>query len=319
MNSFSHKLRFVSSAVLVFLAFQRSSAVETVERRASAADIRLSHCIVSLIDDVTLAAQEEGLLREILVQEGTSLTTGEVMARFDDRQAAVQLKIAEAQLEVAARKTRNDVDVRLAEAEAEVKRFEHQNALEANKVVADVVGQVEVRRLELAHKEATLKAEKAERDLDVLEAERDVRALEIEAADLGLQRRTIRSPIDGVVVQRFVDRGEWLKVGDPICRVVRLDKLWVEGLLEAKLYAPEHVDGRAVEIDVELAGGRQDKLRGEIVFVDPQIDGNGRFRVRAEIANRRNGRHWVLLPGHVAEMVVRPRDGGDAARGGEGK
>lgn len=306
MNSFNCKFCFASRFALIAMFLLRCATASAEEAQTLSPEIRLSHCIVSLIDDVTLAAQEEGLLCEISVQEGSAIVTGEVVGRLDARQAAVQLKIAEGQFEVASKKCRNDVDVRLAKAEAEVKAFEHDNALEANKVVADVVGKVEVRRLALAHKEALLKAEKAERDLEVLVEERDVREAEIEAANLGVERRTIKSPIDGVVVQRFVDLGEWLKIGDPVCRVVRLDNLWVEGLLEAKNYRPDQVDGRPVQVDVELAGGKQERLRGEIVFVDPQIDGNGRFRVRARIENRRSERHWVLLPGQLAEMVVRP-------------
>ncbi|MBL9080874.1 MAG: HlyD family efflux transporter periplasmic adaptor subunit [Planctomycetales bacterium] len=258
---------------------------------------------------MTLAAQEDGLLQELAAQEGTSVAARDVVAKFDDRQADVQLKIAKAQLAVAEQKCANDVDVRLAEAEAAVKKFEHDNALAANARVADVVGQVEIKRLLLGFREAELKAEKARRDLDVLAGERQVRDLETDAAQLGLDKRTVRSPIDGVVVQRFVDQGEWLKTGEPICRIVRLDTLWVEGLLEAAVYRTDQVEGRAVDVEVALAGKRREQLRGDIVFVDPQIDGNGRFRVRAKVANRRQGGHWVLLPGHLAEMIVRSLQG----------
>jgi multidrug efflux pump subunit AcrA (membrane-fusion protein) len=270
----------------------------------AADDIRIPLCIVAVIDDVTFAAQEDGLLREIAVREGSVVKPNDLIAKLDDRQAIVQRRIAEAQHEMVAKKADNDVDVRLAQAEHRVKKFEHEQALEANKVVSKVVGQVELKRMVLAYEEASLKAEKAERDVGVFASEKVAKAQEIEAAKLGVERRTVLSSLDGLVVQRFVDVGEWVKVGEPICRAIRLDRVWIEGLLEARVHSIGDVAEKPVDISVELPGGKTEKLQGRVVFADPQIDGNGRFRVRAEVVNRTVDRHWILLPGQTAEMVI---------------
>jgi multidrug efflux pump subunit AcrA (membrane-fusion protein) len=297
-----------------YFAYRRSAIVAIAlltvwAPPARAGEVRISVCIVSLIDDVTLAAKEDGLVHEIAVREGSIVKPGQVLARLDDRQAVVQRQIADAQYEVAAKKADGDVDARLARAEAKVKKFEQEHAAKANQVVRDVVGEVELTRMALAFEEATLKAEKADHDQAVLVREKQVRALEIEAARLGVERRTITSPIDGLVVQKLSDIGEWAKAGDPICRVIRLDKLWVEGLVEAKSHGPAEVFDKEVEIRVEAEAGRVERFSGRVVFVDPQIDGNGRFRMRAEVQNRKQDNFWLLMPGQTADMTIAPATG----------
>ena len=272
----------------------------------AAGELRITNCIVSVIEDVTFAAQEDGLLREILVHEGSVVKPKSLVAKLDDRKALVDRGIAEMQYQVAKTKADNDVDARLARAEQKVKTFEHEQAVEANKVVSKVVGQVELKRMTLAIEEASLKAEKAERDRAALVQEKSVRELEVEAAKLGVERRTVSSTLDGVVVQRFVDVGEWVKVGDPICRAIRLDRVWVEGLVEARAHTIGRLVGKQVGAEVELLGGKTETFQGKIVFVDPQIDGNGRFRVRAEVINKERDGAWLMLPGQLAEMVVAP-------------
>jgi len=289
---------FRPAAIVLALVFACRASL------ANAGDVRISVCIVTLIEDVTLAAKEDGLVGEVAVREGSVVKPGQVLARLDDRQAVVQRQIAEAQYDVAAKKAESDVDARLARAEARVKKFEQDHAAKANQVFRDVVGEVELTRMALAYEEATLKAEKAEHDQAVLVREKNVRSLEVESARLGVERRTITSPIEGLVVQRFSDVGEWAKTGDPICRVIRLDKLWVEGLVEAKSHGPAEVYDKATEIRVETEGGRAERFAGRVVFVDPQIDGNGRFRVRAEVDNRKQGGFWLLMPGQTADMTI---------------
>lgn len=261
-------------------------------------------CLVSLTEDITLAARDEGILTEVFIDEGAVVAADAPIAQLDQREAEVRLDIARAQLAVLEERRANDVEVRLAKAQAEVKKLEHENALSANRVVADVVGQVEVRRMALAFREAELQAEKARRDLDVLVKEQAVRRLEIAGAELELERRRVLSPVEGVVVQRFVDRGEWVKLGDPVCRIIRLDQLWIEGLVEARSQAPRTLGELPVSVAFERSGGGSERLTGRVVFVDPQIDGNGRFRVRALVKNRRDGKHWTLLPGQSVEMTI---------------
>ena len=137
-------------------------------------------------------------------------------------------------------------------------------------------------------------------DFKVAGMSRFVRLAEYNAAEEVLGRCGIEAPVDGVVTKVYRHAGEWVKPGDPVFRLVRIDRLRAEGFLEAK-YATKDLTGAPVRLVVEQ-GGRQAEFPGKIVFVSPEIDPvNGQARVWAEIENeemrlRAGMRGTLLIP-----------------------
>ena len=66
----------------------------------------------------------------------------------------------------------------------------------------------------------------------------------VEAAELLIELSRVESPIDGEVVKVYPHAGEWVNRGDPIARVVRMDRLRVEGFLEAEKFTPREIAGQ---------------------------------------------------------------------------
>ena len=101
-----------------------------------------------------------------------------------------------------------------------------------------------------------------------------------------------------MVVERRKRNGEWVQPGDPVIHVMRLDRLRVEGFVPAADYAAGEIDGRNVTITVVLAHGRREQFQGKVVFVNPEVDANGEFRVWAEVFNRQEKRALAAEQGH---------------------
>ena len=127
--------------------------------------------------------------------------------------------------------------------------------------------------------------------------------VEVEAADNAIERRLIRSPIDGVVVDVAKHEGEWMQPGDTLAHVVRTDKLRVEGYVKIREALPAAVENRPVTVVVELDGGRREQFQGRIAFVKPVVE-SGDYRVFAEVENRRDGGEWLLPAGQTAVMTI---------------
>ena len=124
------------------------------------------------------------------------------------------------------------------------------------------------------------------------------------AAQDGIERRRITAPIDGIVEEVFRHKGEWVQAGDPVMRLMRMDRLRVQGFLNAREFGPEIIGNRPVRVDVELSGGRRETFRGRIVFVSARIQAGGQYRVWAEVENRQSASQWVLRPGMAATMTI---------------
>lgn len=292
-------------AITAALALTGTELKGTPDSRPSAANVSL--CLITLIEEVQVPAKEPGVLDSLTVREGDQVSKGDVLGQIDKRPAEVQKKVALWQYYAAKDEAESDVNIRYARAGEGVAIYELEDALEANRKVPDTITRSEIRRREYSKLRASLQIEQSELELRLAKMTQGVRNAEVEAANLSIQRRQIEAPLDGDVVEVYKHAGEWVNPGDPVLRIVRMDRLRVEGFLNAKEFKPSEVKGRPVAIRVSLARNRVTTLKSTISFVSPEVEASGAYRVWTEVDNsreRENG-SWLLQAGLDTEMTIR--------------
>ena len=284
--------------VLVFLlATMPLSLVQAAET------ITVPGCVLFPDEEVYVPAQEDGVLTKILVHEGQQVAKGDLLVQIDDVVPRMQYNVARYKLEVAKEQALNDIEVRYAKAGLDVAASHLQRSYNSIKITPKSVSQDVIEEQELEKEKFRLSIEKADKDLKVAGWQKGVSEAELKAAEANVKRRKIIAPLDADVVELKSHEGEWVKAGDIVLRLVRLDLLRVHGSLDAKIASPAEVQGRPVQITVALAHGRQETFQGKIVYVKPLVEG-GAYEVRAEVQNRKNGDFWLLSPGRSAEMTI---------------
>lgn len=277
------------------------AAVGAQERRSPPRGLA-ANGLVKLIDDVDVPAQEAGQIVQLLVAEGQSVKTGDILARLDDDLQKLALTRALGELQVQVRKADSDVAVRAAKKSAAVAQADLDRALAARRNFPESISDSEVDSLRLKADKAVLDIEQAEFELDLARVTRGIRQAEVDQARLGVERRQIRATFDGTIVEMARQVGEWVQPGEKVLRMVRLDRLRIEGML------PPATDRRGLAgaatvfeptVPEQAAAGRS--LEGKIVFVHPEIDPvNGQIRVWSEVENKDG---W-LLPGDRGTLRV---------------
>ncbi len=288
------------------IAFCVLLAAGVSPRGASAESVKLPDCLVSLIQEVQVPAQEAGVLEAVAVKEGQQVKAGDLLAKIDDTHARMQLRVAGFKLAVAKEEAANDVHVRYATAAAKVTEAEYLMNVEANRKVPGSVAKIELRKLLLTHRRTVLEIEQARMNQRIAGLEAQVSQAEVDAAQENLRRRRITSPLNAVVVELYRHAGEWVQPGDPVMHIVQVDRLRIEGFLNAEKVSPGEVDGQPVTVAVQLAHGRAEEFEGKIVFVSLQVQAGGEYQVWAEVDNcpdRQSGR-WLLRPGLPAKMTI---------------
>ncbi len=267
--------------------------------------VSMPSCLLVLIDEAQVSAEEIGVLREMEVKRGQQVKKGEVLAQIDDVQAKMALTVADVKHKVAFKEANNDIHIRYSEASTEVAKAEYEIAVEANRLAPGTVPLAEMRRLWLKWKEAYLSIEQARTNLEIAILNTGVSKAEFEAAEEKIKRHQIASPLDGEVVELHRHEGEWVKPGDPVLHVVDMSKLRVQGFLNANTVEPKELaEAQEVTVIVELARGRTLPVKGTITYVSQQVGAGGEFSVHAEVENTRDGQFWALRPGLSATMTI---------------
>ena len=295
-------MRTLTTTLLCLVLAGTAFGQRTVDRVTKSPTIE--HCLVSLVDEVQLPAEDQGVLATVDVQEGDRVTKGQVVARIDDTQAQKQRQAAEIEYREAKSQAENDVIIRAAIASAGVARAEYDKALEANRREPGAIPEIEVRRLHLTHERSVLQIEQAELDFATAGSTAEVKATALALAHDGIKRRQLDSPIAGQVVRIYRHAGEWSQPGEPVMHIVRMDKLRVEGFLNANEYSALEVRDRPVTIHVHLERKRTERFEGTVKFVSPMVEANGQYRIWAELENKPIGQHWLVQPGMTATMTV---------------
>jgi multidrug efflux pump subunit AcrA (membrane-fusion protein) len=293
--------------------------------------------LLATLDDTTARLTLEQATLELAVAEKRHAESLAVqVAEADLLQSAGQLKQATVESEIASRIAATDLAVQIAEKDVELSGDEVDRIAVARKAFGGSVSEQQLIQRTIAHIQNQMKADKAryERELDVLRSQsreslveqqqaaqdrlelalrqaRSDRAVmemtlkslntSVAMAQEGLDRRHLESPLSGIVVERLRHVGEWVESGDPVFRIIRLDKLLVEGYVnadEVRVVRP----GNGVRV-TSVGPQGQKTVPGLVVFVSPEVDSvNRQVLIRAEIDNP----DLAFWPGQAAEMTILP-------------
>jgi RND family efflux transporter MFP subunit len=208
-----------------------------------------------------------GVVESIRVERGDLIKKGQVLA-------TLRADVERASVDVATTRSQAEAEVRSAEATLKLarvtqkrqedlvdKRFISQQALD--KSIADTA----ISEQKLALTREQLRTWNSE--------------LSLARAQLG--QRVIRSPIDGIIADRYIWPGERVEE-KAMFRVAQISPLRVEMVISAAQYGTV---SKGMKLNVVPQVPNAQVLEATVVLVDKLIDGaSNTFRVRAEIPNK---------------------------------
>lgn len=273
--------------------------------------VEAENCLVQYISKVNLAARSEGVLTKLHFEEGDTVEMGQLLAVIDDTAAslAVELKLAEEK--EAVMNAANEVNLedavnaeQLASAEAEAYK-------DLRKEGAIPYWEMEKKRLEA--KRADLRIELALMQQKIAEVQMIAKRSERQLAEFELTQRQVKTPSTGFIEARIAQLGEWLQPGSPIATLIQMDRLRVEGDIDALTYRSMVRQGTPVKVVINNDADLEKVIRidGTLGYVSMEIDLNNRHRVWVEIENQpikdeETGKvvDWLIKPGMRASISI---------------
>jgi RND family efflux transporter MFP subunit len=227
-------------------------------------------CVIQPREVIELRAPLEGTIEKVGVDRGDSVRRGQELVVLDtavDRAAAA----------IARHRSVMEGAVHSGETRLELSsgKLVRQKNLEQQHFVSSQ-----------AREEAAAETRVAEADLQDAKDNQKLAQLELARQMETIRLKTIRSPIDGVVVERLLNPGEFAEAGvgrKPILKLAEIDTLYVEVLLPVGAYG-QVKPGMSADVLPEIPAGA--RYTGRVKVIDRIVDAaSGTFGVRLELAN----------------------------------
>lgn len=247
--------------------------------------------LVIPISEIEVPAKATGTLSEISVRVGDLVEAGALLARVDDTEARMAEGLAEVEWEIAGKQAEGLPLVQAAEQAAEVAERNLARAEQALANFGRSITQAEMDDYRLKATETKASLWERRQSLEIAMLNHQLRARQLDLARDQTRRHQVLSPAKGMVKELAREAGEWVIPGQPVVRVIRLDRLRCVGFVPAARVrnsdAPATWIGRRATLLVPSAEDPEARqFVGQVTFLDPEIEPESdQVRLWVEIDN----------------------------------
>ena len=253
-------VRILCVAAVVALPSWREDAAAQA-RRAS------YDCVIEPVLLTELGSPVSGIIDAILVDRGDVVKPGMIVARL-------RSEIEEATLEMARTRATTTLPLDIARSRADLARKELERTAELHRRAVAATA---------TYDKAVTENQQAVLALKLAEHEQRIAVLEMNRAEQILNVRTIRSPVEGIVMKRMMAQGEHVHEQTKLVRIAQVDPLYVEVYLPIALYPHIRVGMKGEVRPVEPVGGVHEAV---VTVVDKVFDSaSDTFGVRLTLPN----------------------------------
>lgn len=248
------------------------------------------NCVIEPQQTVKLASPTVGMIARLDVDRGDIVRQGQIIGKIEDGVEAATLALARA-------RATNDAPVKSAEARAQFLRQKRERLKELHTRSVSPLASLQ---------EAEAEVQVAEQQLKEAQLNKELARLEVAHAEEVVNQRALRSPIDGVVVERLLVPGEYRNDQSPVFTLAQINPLRVEVFVPTAYFGQIRAGSRAkVRPELPIGGVHI----GSVTVVDRVLDAaSGTFGVRLALPNPR-----LALPGGIRCKVAFVLESGNPA------
>ncbi|GGO80209.1 hypothetical protein GCM10011348_16410 [Marinobacterium nitratireducens] len=240
-----------------------SLMLQVTEASAAAYD-----CVIDPSKEIRIASPVRGILDEVLVDRGEKVEKGQVIARLKSSVESTTVDLLKLRAENSAL-----IDVEREQVALSGKSLQRAQRLRQT----NAISQQQLDELDADHRIQ-------QRELAQVRQNQRVTEMELARAKAELDLRTIRSPNDGIIVERALSGGEFVNEDAHIVVLVTLDPLYVETFVPVGMYRSLHTGQSAT---VEPVAPFEGRYPAQVKVVDSVFDAaSGTVGVRLEMPNQ---------------------------------
>ncbi len=265
--------------------------------------IRAQTAQISCIHKIQMAAQADGLIKELMVDEGSSVAKGDTVLVIDSRVAEAELEVSQKQLESARIIAAQTANIEFSEAARDLAIEEYKSEKELYLQRSTTESALKRKHLEM--RKTMFSVDMANDEQRKYQLESAIAEEQVNASRIKLELYQVIAPYDGIIVERKRDLGEWVRAGEPVVRLVHMNEMKVEALIPLDGISLQSLEGAQMNIFVRLAPDLERRFPSTVGFVSPELDAR-MVRVTTRLKNEFENGSWLLRDGMQAGVEIIP-------------
>lgn len=262
--------KIIKTKIMVLLTsaifFTGANSEELSDEQETVEPLPVFDCLIEPSEIVDVSSPVPGVIQHIYADRGDFVELGMPLSKLNSTVEQVALELAWTRAESTA-----EVELQHEQAEFSKRLYSRNQALFRKSVISSH----DMDRFETEQRVAEMQERQAK-------SKKRIAQLEFQRTLEQLNRRTILSPIEGVVMERYKSAGEYVD-DEPMLRLAQLNPLRIEIIVRAD-YWGRLLPGQQAEVIPQFL--ELDKKVATIERIDPMIDSaSGTFRVQLRLPN----------------------------------
>ena len=224
--------------------------------------------------EIIVSAEATGKLLAFEAYEGQQLERGFNLGQID----TVQLFLKKMQLQanqLALTATKPDVASQIGSTEREIEKLEFekkrtQKLLEGDvatqKQLDDIIAQIDVLKARLKAQKKSLNS-----SADAIDAQYNAINVQLEQMDDQIFRCKIQSSIDGTVLVKYTEAGEFVNTGKPLFKVANMQEMIIKAYVTAEQLKDLQL-GQNIKVVAEFGADALKEYEGEITWISDKSE-----------------------------------------------
>ncbi|MEI7460973.1 MAG: HlyD family efflux transporter periplasmic adaptor subunit [Pirellula sp.] len=255
-----------------------------VPSSAGNGSLLVSDAKVLFPEDIPIAAQTDGIIAELFVDEGSFVRKGDPMIIIDSRIAEAEAEVAKEELAAAVNKAEDNSSIEYARAAVEVAMSDVKISDQLYAKGAEGVMENEKKRLELKKAQLQVKVSQSEKAQQLNAV--GVQTAKLNASKVQLALRKIPAPYDGFVSEIAKKKDSFAKGGEIVFRFTSMEKMRIRGLAKVS-DAPHLLLNAPARVTIFVAPGKSETIDGKVFSVAPRQTGTSdQYMIFIDIPNR---------------------------------
>ena len=219
--------------------------------------------------EIIVSAEATGKLLEFDAYEGQQLKTELIIGQID----TIQLSLKKMQLranQLVLQASKPDVSSQISATEREIEKLEFEKKrtikllegdVATQKQLDDIVAQIDVLKARLKAQKKSLNSSS-----DAIDAQYNAVDVQLEQLSDQISRCKIQSPIDGTVLVKYTEQGEFVNTGKPLFKIANMEQM----ILKAYVTAEQLKDlqlGQNLKVLAESGADQSKQYEGKITWI----------------------------------------------------